>query len=62
MNDLRELSEAQGGVIYIEQFEHWLEEVVEQLEKVPTEYKDEEYNRAVWDVIRFLERAGGKDE
>lgn len=33
MNDLRELAENQGGVIYIEQFEQWIESVVEQLEE-----------------------------
>lgn len=61
MSDLRLFAEAQGGVIYIEQFEDWLEEVVEELEQVPTEYRHEEYNNAVWDVIRFLNKAGGVD-
>ena len=61
MSDLRELAGQQGGVIYIEQFEDWLEEVVEELEQVPTEYRNEEYNNAVWDIIRFLKKAGGNN-
>lgn len=32
MSDMRELAENQGGVIYIEQFEEWVEELIEDFE------------------------------
>lgn len=32
-NKLRELAEQQDGVLYIEQVESWIEEIVEQLEE-----------------------------
>lgn len=33
-----------------------LNNLVEELEKVPTEYSHEEYNKAIRDVIKFVER------
>lgn len=34
MDELKQLAEMQGGVVYIEQVEEWLEKVVEQLEEI----------------------------
>lgn len=34
-----------------------IKNIISELEKVPTEYRHEEYNQAVWDVMRWLERS-----
>jgi hypothetical protein len=34
-----------------------LTNLIEELKKIPTEYNHNEYNRAVWDVINFIERS-----
>lgn len=40
-NKLRELAEQQDGILYIEQVESWVEEIVEQLESL-VEYNSEQ--------------------
>lgn len=36
------------------------EKIVEELRKVPTEYRHEEYNQAIYDVIKFISRFAEK--
>lgn len=32
----------------------FIKKLIERLKEVPTEYRHEEYNNAIWDVIRFI--------
>lgn len=34
-----------------------LKEIIKELQQMPTEYRHEEYNVAIWDAIRFIERS-----
>lgn len=47
MNDLRQLAETQDGVIYIEQFEEWLDAVVAELKEKKDEASIEAGKRSV---------------
>ncbi len=35
----------------------FIKEIIKELQQIPTEYRHEEYNAAIWDVIRFIESA-----
>lgn len=47
MSDLRQLAETQDGVIYIEQFEEWLDTVVAELKEKKDEASIEAGKRSV---------------
>lgn len=58
---LKELAEYRATGLTPEQIKETrvnvIKNIISELEKVPTEYRHEEYNQAVWDVMRWLERS-----
>lgn len=65
-NKLRELAEQQDGILYIEQVESWVEEIVELLEELKLKRSDDSvYGVGVLngysEAIDYIRRNGGKE-
>lgn len=57
-NNLRELAEQQDGILYVEQVESWIEEIVEQLEE-ELELAEKQKEECVLMAVPYYDRTEG---